>query len=422
MPVRTRVFAEKIEALKEKGNYRKFKNIQRIEGQYPRAVYRPCKYSQSEISVWCSNDYLGMSNHPEVIRALTETAAQVGVGSGGTRNISGTTNYHLLLEDEIADMHGKESALLFTSAYVANQTTLATLGKIFPDLVILSDKKNHASMIHGIQDARVEKHIFRHNDAAHAEEILKSIDINRPKLIVFESVYSMDGDFAPIQALCDMADKYKAMTYLDEVHGVGLYGDRGGGVAERDGLMHRITIINGTLAKAFGVIGGYIAADATIVDCIRSYGRGFIFTTSLPPAICAAATRSIQIVRASPELRTRHQERAAMLKQKLAAAGVAYRHTPSHIVPVVIGNPILCRNISDALLHAYGVYAQPINFPTVPWGEECLRLTPSPLHSDAEMDHLVASLSNALRNRACKDLLREAHMPPEELVKLLEAA
>ena len=415
-------FAEKIEALKEKGNYRKFKNMVRIRDSYPRATYRPCKYSQSEITVWCSNDYLGMSNHPDVVRAMTETAMAVGVGSGGTRNISGTTNYHLLLEDEIADLHGKQSALLFTSAYVANQTTLATLAKIFPDLVILSDAKNHASMIHGIQDARVEKHIFRHNDAAHCEEILRSLDIARPKIIVFESVYSMDGDIAPIRAFCDMAEKYNAMTYLDEVHGVGLYGERGGGVAEREGLMNRITIINGTLAKAFGVIGGYIAADAQIVDCIRSYGRGFIFTTSLPPAICAAALKSIQIVRTSPDMRVRHQARAQALKQKLAAAGIAYRHTPSHIVPVVIGNPILCRNISDALLHGYGVYAQPINYPTVPWGEECLRLTPSPHHSDADIDHLVTSLTRALRNRHCDKLLRETHMEPEALVKLLEAA
>jgi 5-aminolevulinate synthase len=363
-----------------------------------------------------------MSNHPDVVRALSETATQVGVGSGGTRNISGTTNYHLLLEEEIADLHGKESALLFTSAYVANQTALATLGKIFPDLVILSDEKNHASMIHGIQDARVEKHIFRHNDAAHVEEILRGIDAARPKIIVFESVYSMDGDFAPIRAICDLADRYNAMTYLDEVHGVGLYGARGGGVAERDGLMDRITIINGTLAKAFGVIGGYVAADTQIVDCIRSYGRGFIFTTSLPPAICAATLKSIQIVRASPDMRARHQERAARLKQKLADAGIHHRHTPSHIVPVMIGDPILCRNISDALLHVYGIYAQPINYPTVPWGEECLRLTPSPLHSDDEIDHLVESLARVLRNKHCSDLLRAAPMESEALAALLEAA
>jgi len=416
------VFAEKIDALKEKGNYRKFKNMQRIEGQYPRAIHRPCKYSQSEITVWCSNDYLGMSQHPEVVRALTETAQAVGVGAGGTRNISGTTNYHLDLEEELADLHGKESALLFTSAYVANQTTLMTLGKIFPNLVIVSDEKNHASMIHGIQDARVEKHVFRHNDAAHAEEILCAIDPVRPKLLVFESVYSMDGDIAPIHAFCDMAEKYNAMTYLDEVHAVGLYGARGGGVAEREGLMDRITFINGTLAKGFGVVGGYIAADAMIVDCIRSYGRGFIFTTSLPPAICASAQRSIQIVKNSPDLRARHQERAAMLKTKLAAAGIKYRHTPTHIVPVVIGDPILCRNISDALLYVYGIYAQPINYPTVPWGQECLRLTPSPYHSDAEIDHLVESLVRVLRNRHCDDLLRAGAIEPETLVKLLEAA
>ena len=417
-----RVFAEKIDALKEKGNYRKFKNMQRVVGQYPRAIHRPCKYSQSEITVWCSNDYLGMSHHPDVIRALTETAEACGVGAGGTRNISGTTNYHLLLEEELADLHGKESALLFTSAYVANQTTLMTLGKIFPDCVMISDERNHASMIHGIQDSRMEKKIFRHNDAVHLEEILKSIAPERSKIVVFESVYSMDGDIAPIEDFCDLAERYNAMTYLDEVHAVGLYGARGGGVAERDGLMGRITIINGTLAKGFGVIGGYIAADAVITDCIRSYGKGFIFTTSLPPAICAAAQKSIQILKAAPELRAQHQERAATLKQKLAAAGIHYRHTPSHIVPVIIGNPILCRNISDALLYAYGVYAQPINYPTVPWGEECLRLTPSPHHSDAEMDHLVDSLARALRNRACKDLLRESHIEPEALVKLLEAA
>jgi len=418
----TRVFAEKIDALKAKGNYRKFKNMQRIQGRYPRAIYRPCKYSQMEITIWCSNDYLGMSQHPDVIRALTETAESVGIGAGGTRNISGTTNYHLLLEEELADLHGKESALLFTSAYVANQTALMTLGKIFPDCVMVSDERNHASMIHGIQDSRTEKRIFRHNDAEHLEEILQSIPLERPKIIVFESVYSMDGDIAPIAAFCDLAEKYNAMTYLDEVHAVGLYGARGGGVAERDGLMHRITIINGTLAKAFGVIGGYIAADHMIIDCIRSYGRGFIFTTPLPPAICAAAQKSIQILKTARDLRARHQERAETLKQKLAAAGIHYSHTPSHIVPVVIGNPILCQNISDALLHAYGVYAQPINYPTVPWGEECLRLTPSPYHSDEEMDHLVDSLARALRNRACDNLLREAHIEPEALVKLLEAA
>lgn len=401
------LFSTKIDDLKAKGNYRKFANLERHVGSYPNADLRPCKYAKTEVTVWCSNDYLGMGHHPDVIAAMVGATESAGAGSGGTRNISGTTNYHILLEAELADLHQKEAALVFTSGYVANMTTLMTLGKLMPDVLFLSDENNHASMIQGIIASRSEKQVFRHNDLEHLESLLKKADKTRPKIIAFESVYSMDGDIGHIKAICDLADKYDALTYLDEVHAVGMYGPRGAGIAERDGVMDRITIINGTLGKAFGVMGGYIAASQKIIDCIRSYGSGFIFTTSLPPALCAAATTSIQILKNSPHLRVQHQAQAALLKGLLNEAGIDYMHTPTHIVPVIIGDAALCKNITDVLLYSYNIYVQPINYPTVDWGTERLRLTPSPYHTIEHMEALVSALKVVLNNRACAQFLKD---------------
>ena len=388
-----KIFSDSISAIKAEGRYRVFADLRRRRGSFPHADAYSKDGACRPITVWCSNDYLGMGQHPGVLAAMHTALDTVGAGSGGTRNISGTTHYHVELEAEIADLHGKESALLFTSAFVANDTTLATLQTLMPEVVIFSDAKNHASMIAGIRNGGREKRIFKHNDVVDLERQLKSVDIARPKIIAFESVYSMDGAIAPIAAIADLAKKYNAMTYLDEVHAVGMYGPRGGGIAERDGVMHRIDIINGTLAKGFGVMGGYIAATADICDAIRSFAPGFIFTTSVAPAIAAGALASIRHLKTSNVEREKHQERARTLKRKLKNAGLPVLDNPSHIVPVMIGDPVHTKQVSDALLDQFGIYVQPINYPTVPRGTERLRFTPTPLHTDADMDKLVAALN-----------------------------
>ena len=381
-----------LDAVRREGRYRVFADLKRTRGAFPEARYFADGYSR-DITVWCSNDYLGMGQNPKVTAAMHEAIDLVGAGSGGTRNISGTSHYHVELEAELADLHGKEGALLFTSAYVANDATLATLVKLLPGCVVLSDEKNHASMIEGIRHGGGPKQIFRHNDVADLEEKLRALPLGTPKIIAFESVYSMDGHIAPISAICDLADKYGAMTYLDEVHAVGLYGPRGGGIAERDGVMDRIDVINGTLAKGFGVMGGYIAGSRVLCDAIRSCAAGFIFTTSLAPAIAAGALASIRHLKSSSVERERHQERATTLKARLVAAGLPVIEGSSHIVPVTVGDPVHCKRLTDTLLTHYGIYAQPINYPTVPKGTERIRLTPSPQHTDAQMDHLVTALT-----------------------------
>lgn len=398
-------FQDKIQDLKEKGNYRKFADLERMVGCYPKAIHRPCDYAETNVTIWCSNDYLGMGHHPDVIEAMREAARTYGAGAGGTRNISGTTHEHVLLEHEIADLHQKESALVFSSGYVANQTALATLGQIIPDLIFFSDAKNHASLIQGMRQSHCEKKIFRHNDVAHLRSLLEQADPAKPKIIVFESVYSMDGDIGPIREICDLADEFGAMTYLDEVHAVGMYGARGAGIAERDNLTDRLTIINGTLGKAFGVVGGYIASNANIIDCIRSYGSGFIFTTSLPPAICAAAKTSIQILKKDQDIRWMHQDRARRLKVRLKQAGIPHLETPTHIVPVMVGNADLCRKMTEMLLYTHNIYVQPLNYPTVEWGTERMRLTPSPYHSEKDMDDLVRALLNVFETHSPQSLI-----------------
>ena len=384
-------FQDAVEKVKSEGRYRVFADLKRIRGEFPRATWTS-EAGERDVTVWCSNDYLGQGQNPVVIQAMHEAIDAVGTGSGGTRNISGTTHHHVQLEAELADLHGKEAALLFTSGYVSNEATLETLQKILPGLVIFSDALNHASMIAGIRHGGCEKHIFRHNDLVHLESLLQAFPASTPKLIAFESVYSMDGDIADLKGLADLAEKYNAMTYLDEVHAVGMYGKRGGGVAERDGLMHRIDIIEGTLGKAFGVMGGYITGSALLIDAIRSYAHGFIFTTSLPPALSAGALASVRYLKAHDEIRQLHQERAATLKRRFAEAGIPVMGSVSHIVPVLVGNPVHTKLISDMLLQDYGVYVQPINYPTVPKGTERLRFTPTPFHTDAMMDHLVKAM------------------------------
>jgi 5-aminolevulinate synthase len=385
-------FRAALDQIRREGRYRVFADVKRERGSYPKAERFTVDGSRP-IVVWCSNDYLGMGQHPAVLAAMHEAIDTVGAGSGGTRNISGTTHYHVELEHELADLHGKEAALLFTSAYVANDATLSTLVKLLPGCVVFSDEKNHASMIEGIRHGQGEKRIFRHNDLGDLEAKLKQFPKGTPKIIAFESVYSMDGHIAPISAICDLAEKYNALTYLDEVHAVGMYGPRGGGIAERDRVMGRVDIINGTLAKGFGVMGGYIAGTRDLCDAVRSFAPGFIFTTSLAPAIAAGALASIRHLKVSSLERRRHQERAQTLKQRLTAAGLPLFQNQSHIVPVLIGDPVHCKQVTDALLDRYGIYAQPINYPTVPRGTERIRLTPSPQHTDAQMDDLVAALS-----------------------------
>lgn len=382
-----------LDTIRAEGRYRIFADLKRERGAFPAAQQFTGKGDVRPITVWCSNDYLGMGQHPSVLAAMHEAIDTVGAGSGGTRNISGTCHYHVELEREIADLHGKEAALLFTSAYVANDATLSTLQKLIPGLVIFSDEKNHASMIEGIRRGGTNKEIWRHNDIADLEARLRKYPADTPKLIAFESVYSMDGHIAPIGKICDLAKKYNALTYLDEVHAVGMYGPRGGGIAERDGVMDRVDIINGTLAKGFGVMGGYIAASADTCDAIRSYAPGFIFTTSLAPAVAAGALASIRHLKRSSVEREKHQERAATLKARLIDAGLPVVEGPSHIVPVIVGDPVHCKAVTDTLMERYGIYVQPINYPTVPKGTERIRLTPGPVHTDEQMDYLVNALT-----------------------------
>ncbi len=386
------IFDQAIDRLHSEGRYRVFIDILRNKGAYPNARCFAGHNGPKPITVWCSNDYLAMGQHPKVIAAMEEALHDVGAGSGGTRNIGGNTHYHVDLERELADLHGKDSALLFTSGYVSNDATLSTLAKILPGCVIFSDELNHASMIAGIRNSGAEKKVFRHNDVAHLEQLLAETDPSLPKLIAFESVYSMDGDVAPIHAICDLADKYNALTYIDEVHAVGMYGAHGGGISERDEAAHRITIIEGTLGKAFGVMGGYIAADAKIIDVIRSYAPGFIFTTSLSPVLVAGVLASVRHLKQSSVERDGQQAAAAFLKQSFADAGLPVMPSTTHIVPLMVGDPVRAKQISDILLAEYGVYVQPINFPTVPRGTERLRFTPGPAHTEAMMRNLTDAL------------------------------
>ena len=387
-----RVFEDAIERLHEEGRYRVFIDILRNKGMYPNARCFAGHNGSRPITVWCSNDYLAMGQHPAVIAAMEEALHDVGAGSGGTRNIGGNTHYHLDLEHELADLHGKDAALLFTSGYVSNEATLSTLAKILPGCIVFSDEMNHASMIAGIRNSGAEKRVFRHNDLAHLEELLAAADPEAPKLIAFESVYSMDGDVAPIAAICDLAQQYNALTYCDEVHAVGMYGARGGGISERDEVAHRITIVEGTLGKAFGVMGGYIAASKTIIDVVRSYAPGFIFTTSLSPVLVAGVLASVRHLKASGVEREVQQARAAMLKALLADAGLPVMPSTTHIVPLLVGDPVKAKKISDILLLEYGMYVQPINYPTVPRGTERLRFTPGPAHDEA----MLTALRDAL--------------------------
>ncbi len=378
--------------LHEEGRYRTFIDIERRKDAFPHAVWTKPDGSTQDITVWCGNDYLGMGQHPIVLAAMHEALDATGAGSGGTRNISGTTVYHKALEAELSDLHGKEAALVFTSAYIANDATLSTLPKLFPGLIIYSDALNHASMIEGVRRNGGSKRIFRHNDMAHLRELMTADDPAAPKLIAFESIYSMDGDFAPINAICDVADEFGALTYIDEVHAVGMYGARGAGVAERDGLMNRIDVINGTLAKAYGVMGGYIAASAKMVDAVRSYAPGFIFTTSLPPAIAAGAAASVRHLKTDQSRRDAHQSGAKILKMRLKALGLPIIDHGSHIVPVMVGDPVHTKKLSDMLLEQFGIYVQPINYPTVPRGTERLRFTPSPVHNGEMIGKLVSAM------------------------------
>ncbi len=387
------LFDAQLDTLKSEGNYRYFAELERKAGKFPHAANHG-KEGVRDVTVWCSNDYLGMGQHPAVIEAMCEAVRRTGTGAGGTRNISGTTHDHLLLEAELADLHGKEAALLFTSGYVSNWAALSTLGSRLPGCVILSDAGNHASMIEGIRHSRATKVLWRHNDVADLEAKLAALPADVPKIVAFESVYSMDGDIAPIAAIVAVAEKYGAMTYLDEVHGVGLYGPRGGGVSERDGVAHRITLIEGTLGKAFGVVGGYITGSASLCDFIRSFASGFIFTTALPPAIAAAARASIAHLKVSQIERAQHRRQVARFRAALDREGIPHLANESHIVPVMIKDPVKTRMLADYLMDQWGIYVQPINYPTVPKGTERLRFTPSPLHSDADIDHLVRALSS----------------------------
>ncbi len=384
-------FRAELDALRDSGNYREFAELERHRGAFPQAK---CHNGSGNVTIWCSNDYLGMGQHPDVLVAMHDALDRCGAGAGGTRNISGTTHDHVLLERELADLHKKEASLLFTSGYVSNWAALGTLASRIPDCVVLSDALNHASMIEGIRHSRAKKVIWKHNDLKDLEAKLAAMPKDQPKLIAFESVYSMDGDIAPIRQICDLADTYGAMTYLDEVHGVGLYGPRGGGVAEELGIMDRLTVIEGTLGKAFGVFGGYIAASSELCDFVRSFASGFIFTTALPPAVAAGAAASIRHLKSSKSERAAHRARVAQVRARLDEIGLPHINNPSHIIPVLVGDPVKCKFISDTLLRDYGIYIQPINYPTVPMGTERLRITPSPVHTDADVDHLIAALED----------------------------
>ena len=388
-----RYFKNALDALRLEGRYRVFNDIKRVSGKFPQAIYFSEK-GEKEVIVWCSNDYLGMGQNKKVIDAMHLAIDKVGAGSGGTRNISGTTHYHVLLEKELADLHNKESALVFTSGYISNEASISTIVSLMPDCIIFSDELNHASMIQGMRTSNAEKIIFKHNDPEHLEKLLKESDINRPKLIAFESVYSMDGDIAPIKEICEVAKKNNALTYLDEVHAVGMYGPRGGGIAEQEGLMDKLDIIEGTLAKAYGTMGGYIASSKNIIDTVRSFASSFIFTTSLAPSITAGALASVKHLKNSNIEREMHQERAKSLKSKLRQTGIVVMPSESHIVPVLVGDPVLCKQASDILLSEFSIYVQPINYPTVPRGKERLRITPSPFHDDSMMENLVESLKD----------------------------
>jgi 5-aminolevulinate synthase len=387
----SKFFSAALSRLHDERRYRVFADLERIAGRFPHAVWH-CPTGPRNVVIWCSNDYLGMGQHPKVVGAMVETATRVGTGAGGTRNIAGTHHPLVQLEQELADLHGKQASLLFTSGYVSNQTGIPTIAKLIPNCLILSDALNHNSMIEGIRQSGCERQVFRHSDMAHLEELLRAAGPERPKLIVCESLYSMDGDIAPLAKICDLAELYGAMTYVDEVHAVGMYGPRGGGIAERDGVMHRIDILEGTLAKAFGCLGGYIAGSADIIDAVRSYAPGFIFTTALPPAICSAATAAIRHLKTSAWERERHQDRAARVKAILTAAGLPVMSSDTHIVPLFVGDPEHCKQASDLLLEEHGIYIQPINYPTVAKGTERLRITPSPYHDDGLIDQLADAL------------------------------
>ena len=386
------LFQTQLDALKADGNYRVFADLERVRGSFPKAASHSGG-SKSDVTVWCSNDYLGMGQHPDVIAAMVDTVQACGTGAGGTRNISGNTHHHLLLEAELADLHGKESALLFTSGYVSNWAALSTLGSRIPGAVILSDAGNHASMIEGIRHSRADKVLWKHNDWRDLDRKLHAVG-DRPKIVAFESVYSMDGDVAPIREIIEVCEAHGALSYIDEVHAVGMYGPRGGGVSEREGLAHRIDLIEGTLGKAYGVVGGYITGSANLCDFIRSFASGFIFTTALPPAVAAAAAASIRHLKNSDTERLAQRDRVSQLRAKLDAAGIPHLANESHIIPVMIGDPVKCRQISDILMQDWGIYVQPINYPTVPKGTERLRITPGPLHSDADIDALVTALGS----------------------------
>ncbi len=387
-----------VESIKSEGRYRIFTTMERIAGRFPYANYHDENGNSKEVAIWCSNDYLGMGQHPKVMAASKNAIDSCGAGAGGTRNISGTTFYHVQLEQSVADLHQKEAGLVFSSGYVANEGALGTLGKLLPDCVMFSDEMNHASMIHGIRESKREKHIFRHNDVEHLEELLKSVDIERPKIIAFESVYSMDGDIAPIKEILDLAEKYNALTYLDEVHGVGLYGARGGGVAEERGLMDRVDIIEGTFGKAYGSMGGFITGSASIIDAIRCYSSVFIFTTSLPPAILAAAHAAVEHLKVSDVERLKQRKNVALFKDMLESANLPFLRGESHIVPLIVGEPTCCKEVSDLLINEYNIYVQPINYPTVPKGTERLRLTATAAHSEEDVKFMVNTLQHMWEN------------------------